>query len=111
MSGRATTVRVWPALDSKKGKDVIVDSLLDAGHALRRSGFGPRLVYLLGGGDGNEELSTVLGGRLRPTDRCMEAGVIHAGHTLLARGARSHPRRRLHDARDVMTSSSQNAVP
>ena len=43
------TVRAWPALDSKAGKDVIIASFLEDGHALRRSGFGPRLVYVLGG--------------------------------------------------------------
>ena len=44
-----TTVRAWPALDSKEGRDIILDALLGAGCALRRWGFGPRLVYVLGG--------------------------------------------------------------
>ena len=44
-----TTVRAWPALDSKEGRDIILDALLGAGCALRRSGFGPHLVYVLGG--------------------------------------------------------------
>ena len=46
-----TTVRAWPALDSKEGRDIILDAVLGAGCALRRSGFGPRLVYVLGGSD------------------------------------------------------------
>jgi N-acetylneuraminic acid mutarotase len=55
-----TTVRAWPALDSKEGRDIILDAVLDAGCALRRSGFGPHLVYVLGGSDpDNSELSMV----------------------------------------------------
>ena len=46
-----TTVRAWPALDSKEGRDIILDAVFGAGCALRRSGFGPRLVYVLGGSD------------------------------------------------------------
>ena len=45
------TVKAWPALDSKEGRDSILGSYMDAakGGALPRSGFGPRLVYVLGG--------------------------------------------------------------
>ena len=50
-----TTVRAWPALDSREGRDIILGSFLDAGHSLLRSGFGPRLVYVLGGANGNDE--------------------------------------------------------
>ena len=50
-----TRVRAWPALDSKEGRDIILRSYLDAAkgevHVLPRLGFGPRLVYVLGGND------------------------------------------------------------
>ena len=59
-----TTVRAWPALDSREGRDNILGAFLDDARALSRWGFGPRLVYVLGGGgvDGGgevEHLSTV----------------------------------------------------
>eukprot|EP00964_Phaeocystis_antarctica_P159697 scaffold130865_cov69-Phaeocystis_antarctica.AAC.3 len=50
-----TTVRAWPALRSLEGSDAVVDSFLDAGRALRRSGLGPRLIYVVGGGRGGED--------------------------------------------------------
>jgi len=54
-----TTVRAWPALRSQEGSDAVVDSFLDAGRALRRSGVGPLLVYVLGGCGHETELSTL----------------------------------------------------
>eukprot|EP00964_Phaeocystis_antarctica_P081567 scaffold51032_cov64-Phaeocystis_antarctica.AAC.5 len=57
-----TTVRAWPALDSREGRNILRDSLLKGGHALVRTGFGPRLVYVLGGSVGDddwERLNTV----------------------------------------------------
>ena len=58
------TVKAWPALDSSL--HLVLGSYLDAAngnvHVLPRSGFGPRLVYTLGGGndeDDGEFLSTV----------------------------------------------------
>ena len=59
-----TTVRAWPALCSQEGRDTILGSYLDAAkgsvHVLPRLGFGPRLVYVLGGcREGSECLSTV----------------------------------------------------
>ena len=55
-----TTVRAWPALKSMEGRDLLFDSLLDAGHALPRTGYGPRLVYVLGGmNEADEDLCTV----------------------------------------------------
>ena len=53
-----TTVRAWDALASVAGCNVIIDSLSNVGHALPRSGCGPRLVYVLGGSWGGK-LSTV----------------------------------------------------
>ena len=57
------TVRAWPALNSKEGGDIILSSYMDAAkgihRALPRSGFGPRLVYVLGGCHGGDILGTV----------------------------------------------------
>ena len=55
------TVRAWPALCSQEGRDAILGSFLEDGHTLVRSGFGPRLVYVLGGflDDGVDALGTV----------------------------------------------------
>ena len=56
-----TMVQAWPGLESKAGlARIVLDSALSAGHALPRWGFGPRLVYILGGSNVSEEgLSTV----------------------------------------------------
>ena len=58
-----TTVRAWPALCSQEGLGVILGSYLDAAkgkvHVLPRSGFGPRLVYALGGCSEGDDLSRV----------------------------------------------------
>ena len=54
------TVLAWPALDTKKGLRLVLDSTLGVGRAIQRSGFGPRLVYVLGGTNThNDDLSTV----------------------------------------------------
>ena len=51
-----TMVQAWPGLDSKEGlARIVLDSALSARHALPRWGFGPRLVYILGGSNVNEE--------------------------------------------------------
>ena len=55
-----TTVRTWSALDSKEGLGIILDATFGPLRALRRSGLGPQLVYVLGGQDRDGEiLSTV----------------------------------------------------
>ena len=55
-----TTVRTWSALDSKEGLGIILDATFGPLRALRRSGLGPQLVYVLGGQDREGEiLSTV----------------------------------------------------
>ena len=53
------TIRAWPALDSKEGKDMLLTSLNPLQRPLPRSGFGARLIYVMGGFDGNTKLSTV----------------------------------------------------
>ena len=51
-----TTVQAWPALVSIAGRDVILGSYQDTGRALQRWGIGPRMVYILGGINGEYEV-------------------------------------------------------
>jgi N-acetylneuraminic acid mutarotase len=49
------TVRAWPALDSKDGQRIFCDAMLpavDGTKVVPRSGFGPRLIYVVGGHGG-----------------------------------------------------------
>eukprot|EP00964_Phaeocystis_antarctica_P149269 scaffold116353_cov66-Phaeocystis_antarctica.AAC.1 len=49
-----TTVRTWPALDSKEGRSTLFDGHTSSLRHSRRSGLGPRLVYVLGGNEGDD---------------------------------------------------------
>eukprot|EP00964_Phaeocystis_antarctica_P015146 scaffold8347_cov62-Phaeocystis_antarctica.AAC.9 len=56
------TVGAWPALDSKDGKDLLFYAVLpavDGTKLVPRSGFGARLIYLMGGNGEGGKLSTV----------------------------------------------------
>ena len=57
------TVRVWPALDSKDGRDILFDAVVpavDGTKPVLRLGFGPRLIYIVGGrGNGDTNLRKV----------------------------------------------------
>ena len=57
------TVRAWPALGSAEAKEVLWNAVLPfVGNArpVPRSGFGPRLIYVVGGeGEDGEEISSV----------------------------------------------------
>ena len=55
------TVRAWPALSSAEAKDIILTAglpLVGGAKVVPRSGFGPRLIYLVGGSVDGERLST-----------------------------------------------------
>merc|ERR1719460_534934 len=55
------SVFAWPALDSKQGKDMLLNafaSTVDRTKVVPRSGFGPRLIYLVGGRVESGRLST-----------------------------------------------------
>ena len=55
------TVGAWPTLDSRDGRGVLFNAVLPlAGgtKAVPRSGFGPRLIYLVGGHGGGAIMST-----------------------------------------------------
>ena len=53
------TVRAWPALDSKDGRDLLTTSLVPLQRPLPRWGLGPRLIYVVGGCNEHGRLSTV----------------------------------------------------
>ena len=57
------TVGAWPALQSLGAHRILFNAVLPAADGAKpapRSGFGPRLIYLVGGyGDGDTRLSTV----------------------------------------------------
>ena len=56
------TVRAWPALDSRDGRDLLFDAMLPLVGGTKlvpRSGFGPCLIYVVGGKDEGVRLSTV----------------------------------------------------
>jgi hypothetical protein len=57
------TVGAWPALDSKDGKGMLFNAMVptvDGKKVVPRSGFPPRLIYLVGGrGDDDTRLSNV----------------------------------------------------
>ena len=54
------TVVAWPALGSAEARSMLLTAVLPAGgvtKAVQRSGFGPRLIYVVGGHDGSRNLS------------------------------------------------------
>jgi len=56
------TVGAWPALDSRDGRGVLFNAVLPAVGGTKpvpRSGFGPRLIYVVGGCGGGAMISTV----------------------------------------------------
>jgi N-acetylneuraminic acid mutarotase len=58
------TVRVWPALGSAEAKDMLFGAMVpavDGTKVVPRSGFGPHLIYVVGGSNGGSsgKLSTV----------------------------------------------------
>ena len=56
------TVRLWPALGSAEAKDMLFDAVLPAVGGTKpvpRSGFGARLIYVVGGDGVGGKLSTV----------------------------------------------------
>ena len=56
------TVRAWPALDSVDGQRLLFDAMLPLASGTKvvpRSGFGPRLIYVVGGGVDGETLGRV----------------------------------------------------
>eukprot|EP00321_Phaeocystis_globosa_P017619 CAMPEP_0118810296 /NCGR_PEP_ID=MMETSP1162-20130426/891_1 /TAXON_ID=33656 /ORGANISM="Phaeocystis Sp, Strain CCMP2710" /LENGTH=152 /DNA_ID=CAMNT_0006739817 /DNA_START=45 /DNA_END=500 /DNA_ORIENTATION=+ len=57
------SVFAWPALDSKQGKDMLLNAVaptVDGTKVVPRSGFGPRLIYLVGGNNGGRLGTTEL---------------------------------------------------
>ena len=57
------TVRAWPAMSSAEAKDMLLDAMLPAVGVTKpvpRSGFGPRLIYVVGGiGEDGDAISRV----------------------------------------------------
>ena len=81
------TVGAWPTLDSKEGKEMLFNALLplaDGTKPVPRLGFGPRLIYVVGGHGGSAKAQQ--GGAIRPAECFVDAAGKHDGPALLFHG-------------------------
>ena len=84
------TVIAWPALSSAEARGMLLNAVaptVDGTKAVPRSGFGPRLIYLVGGAARRRDAQQR--GDVRPAGRLVDAAGRHDSRTQRARLRRS----------------------